>query len=605
MFTAKYAMNEDDLRGFIQFIGAETKDKGNEVVFRYCPKCRGSAPKEDEWKFSVNRKTGAFGCFRGSCGYHGHFIELCRDFGYRVQTDEDRDFVDMPQPTHRIIPRESALAYLLSRGIGKETAEKYQVTAFEDKPNILWMPLFDEYGKLVGAKLRKMDYRKGRDKNKEWFTADSKPILFGMNTCSSFDTLIITEGQMDAMSVSEAGFPNAVSVPNGMNGFSWVSYCYDWMMKFKELVVFGDLERGKVSLVDQIALRVPMRIRVVQKEDYLGEKDANDILRAFGVDAVRRAVEGAKEKEISHVKDLADVQYRDLSLLPKIRTGIFDLDRALKGGICFGQVLLLTGNRGEGKSTFASNIFADALDQGYGCFAYSGELPNFHFKSWLNSQLAGNSHMKRRVNEFDEEEWYLDEETDRKISDWYRGRAFIYDQELVAESPDSELDTLTDTIRKTIAQKDVKLILIDNLMTAMDAVETTDGLYMAQGKFVNELKQIAIRYDVAIILIAHPRKAGKDEPNAFDNDRVSGSSDITNRVDIILSYGRSKENEDGDSRLQISKNRLAGTLKLGNDSILLNYSQKTKRVFGVRTLDKHYGWEKVQPVQVDMIDVPF
>lgn len=605
MFTAKYAMNEDDLRGFIQFIGAETKDKGNEVVFRYCPKCQGSAPKDDEWKFSVNRKTGAFGCFRGSCGYHGHFIELCRDFGYRVKTDEDRDFVDMPQPTHRIVPRESALAYLLSRGIGKETAEKYQVTAFEDKPNILWMPLFDEYGKLVGAKLRKMDYRKGRDKNKEWFTADSKPILFGMNTCSNFDTLIITEGQMDAMSVSEAGFQNAVSVPNGMNGFSWVSYCYDWMMKFKELVVFGDLERGKVSLVDQIALRVPMRIRVVQKEDYLGEKDANDILRAFGADAVRRAVDGAKEKEISHVKDLADVQYRDLSLLPKIRTGIFDLDRALKGGICFGQVLLLTGARGEGKSTFASNIFADALDQGYGCFAYSGELPNFHFKSWLNSQLAGNSHMKRRVNEFDEEEWYLDEETDRKISDWYRGRAFIYDQELVAESPDSELDTLTDTIRKTIAQKDVKLILIDNLMTAMDAVETTDGLYMAQGKFVNELKQIAIRYDVAIILIAHPRKAGKDEPNAFDNDRVSGSSDITNRVDIILSYGRSKENEDGDSRLQVSKNRLAGTLKLGNDSILLNYSQKTKRVFGVRTLDKHYGWEKVQPVQVDMIDVPF
>lgn len=605
MFTAKYVMNEDDLRGFIQFIGAETKDKGNEVVFKYCPKCRGSAPKEDEWKFSVNRKTGAFGCFRGSCGYHGHFIELCRDFGYRVQTDEDRDFVDMPQPTHRIVPRESALAYLLSRGIGKETAEKYQVTAFEDKPNILWMPLFDEYGKLVGAKLRKMDYRKGRDKNKEWFTADSKPILFGMNTCSSFDTLIITEGQMDAMSVSEAGFPNAVSVPNGMNGFSWVSYCYDWMMKFKELVVFGDLERGKVSLVDQIALRVPMRIRVVQKEDYLGEKDANDILRAFGADAVRRAVEGAKEKEISHVKDLADVQYRDLSLLPKIRTGIFDLDRALKGGICFGQVLLLTGARGEGKSTFASNIFADALDQGYGCFAYSGELPNFHFKSWLNSQLAGNSHMKRRVNEFDEEEWYLDEETDRKISDWYRGRAFIYDQELVAESPDSELDTLTDTIRKTIAQKDVKLILIDNLMTAMDAVETTDGLYMAQGKFVNELKQIAIRYDVAIILIAHPRKAGKDEPNAFDNDRVSGSSDITNRVDIILSYGRSKDGEDCDSRLQVSKNRLAGTLKLGTDAILLNYSQKTKRVFGVKTLDKHYGWEKVQPAQLDMIDVPF
>ena len=80
----KYVMNADDLTAFAEFIGAETKLKGKDLFFRFCPKCGSSAPKDDEWKFSVNTRTGAFGCLRGSCGYPGHFVELCRDFGYKL-----------------------------------------------------------------------------------------------------------------------------------------------------------------------------------------------------------------------------------------------------------------------------------------------------------------------------------------------------------------------------------------------------------------------------------------------------------------------------------------------------------------------------------------
>jgi twinkle protein len=117
------------------------------------------------------------------------------------------------------------------------------------------------------------------------------------------------------------------------------------------------------------------------------------------------------------------------------------------------------------------------------------------------------------------------------------------------------------------------------------------------------LKKIAVQYDVAIILVAHPRKSGKDEVG-FDNDNVAGSGDITNKVDIVMCYSRAKQGADHDGELVISKNRLAGTLKMGSDSIKLNYSPKTKRVFEVRTLDKHYGWERGY-TEVDEIDVPF
>ena len=142
-------------------------------------------------------------------------------------------------------------------------------------------------------------------------------------------------------------------------------------------------------------------------------------------------------------------------------------------------------------------------------------------------------------------------------------------------------------------------------MTAMDMVDEQSNLYLAQSNFVRQLKDIAMTYDIAVILIAHPRKSGKDEKdNDFDNDVVSGSSNITDRVDIVMSYSRAKPDEDFDSLLQIGKNRLSGTLKLGKDGIPLNYSPKTKRVFGVRSLAKHYGWEQ-EPVLVTDIDVPF
>ena len=597
----KYVMSREDLDGFVEFIGAETKTKGKDVFFRFCPKCGSSAPKDDEWKFSVNWKTGAFGCLRGSCGYHGHFVELCRDFGYKLGMEAEQEYKKFPQPPHKIVPRESALAYLKSRGISRETAERYEVTAYEDKPNILFFPFYNEYGKLVFIKYRNMAYRKGMKGSKEWCEEGGQPILFGMKQCTDFGRLVITEGQLDSLSVAEAGIENAVSVPTGMNGFTWLPNCYDWIKRFDRVVVFGDMEKGHMSLLDTLKQRLPNRVCAVRKEDYLGEKDANDILRSFGADAVRKAVENAQDPDVGYVKELADVEDVDLNLLPKVKTGIYDIDSALGGGICFGQVCLLTGKRGNGKSTFMSNVVANALDQDVGVFAYSGELAGYHFKRWLNCQLAGNDAMIEKQNEYGETVYTIDPDVSRQISEWYRGKAFIYDNGYVDDA--DETKALTEIVREVAARRNVKLICIDNLMTAMETVNDQSNLYLAQSNFVGELKKIAVMYDVAIILVAHPRKHGKDD-TGFDNDDVSGSSDITNKVDIVMCYNRAKEGADHDCELEISKNRLAGTLRMGASKISLNYSAKTKRVTGLRELNRRYGWEK-KPVRVDDIDVPF
>ena len=98
----------------------------------------------------------------------------------------------------------------------------------------------------------------------------------------------------------------------------------------------------------------------------------------------------------------------------------------------------------------------------------------------------------------------------------------------------------------------MKLVCIDNLITAMDAVTQNDNLYLAQSNFVGTLKKIAMRYDVAILLVAHPRKTR----DGFSNDDVSGSSDITNKADVVLSYERI-EHDDYESKLLITITRRA------------------------------------------------
>lgn len=599
----KYIMSMDDLTAFAEFIGAETKVKGKDVFFRYCPRCGSSAPKDDEWKFSVNWKTGAFGCLRGSCGYHGHFVELCRDYGFKLGMDAEQQYTQIPQPKEKIVPAESALAFLNGRGISRETAERYEITVSAKQPNVLIFPFFNEYGKLEFLKYRDMTYRKGKKRSKEWCVEGGKPILFGMKQCISYDRLVITEGQMDSLSVAEAGINNAVSVPMGMNGFTWLPNCFDWLKKFDCVVVFGDLEKGHMSLLDTLKQRLHNRVLAVRKEDYLGEKDANDILRSFGAEAVRTAVENAQEPDIGYVKELADVEDVDLNKLPKVKTGYYEIDSALGGGICFGQVCLLSGERGKGKSTFMSNIIANALDQDFGTFAYSGELAGYHFKRWLNMQLAGNEHMVEEKNKFGDTVYTIEPEVSKKISEWYRGKAYIYDNEFI--EGDDEMTSLTEIVREVASRRNVKLICIDNLMTAMDAVTEQSNLYLAQSNFVGALKKIAVRYDVAIILVAHLRKKGRNDIGDVDNDDVAGSGDITNKVDIVMNYDRAGEDTDHDGELTISKNRLAGTLRKGKNKILLNYSAKTKRVTDIRALNKRYGWEKQGTDVTAEIDVPF
>lgn len=566
-----YQPTREDILRFASFTGIRHKVKRDEVTFEYCPYCRSNS--KDKETFSINLNTGKFHCFRASCGVSGNMITLSKDFNFEISEDVDRyinrNYFDnrfRQFKTEHIESKDPAIKYLKDRGISSNICKKYEITTKADDENVLVFPFKDPEGEMRFIKYRNMSYEKGISTgSKEWCEADCMPILFGMAQCNLDNkTLIITEGQIDSLSVAEVGFDNAVSVPTGAQGTTWIPHCYDWMLNnFKEIIVFGDYENNMITLSDMIGNRFKrsMNVRVVRKEDYQGCKDANELLNTKGKQAVADAVNNAQAILNSRVKDMADVKYVDLSKKPKVKTLYSKLDELLKGGMMMGQVVLVTGKRGNGKSTFASQLVCSALSQNYNCFMYSGELPDYWVKSWIDGQIYGNQNLTNSQI--------------KECEDWYRGRLFLYSNEII---DNDETEDLLAALTDTIIKKDIKFAVLDNLMTALDA-GTNELLYRKQSEFVGKLAKIAKAYEMVIVLVAHPRKSKAE----FDNDDVSGSADITNRVDVVMSYDKDPQRGDNIRVLKVTKNRISGKL----DSYTMYYSDQSKRISDIENV---FGW---------------
>ena len=577
-----YAFKQQDAFDFANYIGAKTFVKGDELFFKECCYCHGRG-KANEKSFSINLRTGQFKCFRESCGMTGNMVILAKDFDFSLgmQVDEyykpRKQYRTFPKPKEPIKPKPEAIQYLESRGISERVANEYQITVQNEHPNILVFPFLDGQGNLVSVKYRKTDYDKAKDNNKEWFEKNTKPILFGMYQCDINRlnrVMILTEGQIDSLSVAEAGIPNAVSVPTGAKGFTWIPYCWDWIHKnFSAIIVFGDYEKGHMSLLDDIKLRFKtLKIKHVRHEDYKDCKDANEILQKYGKEQIKACIDNAELVPVSDVVNLADVEDVDIFKLEKLKTGISQLDRLLYGGLPFGGVHLITGKAGHGKSTLASQIVVNAREQGYKCFCYSGELPNYLFKAWMSFQVAG-QHCFEYQNEWGDRNYNISATNKQIISDWYRDYIWLYDASML---DDVEHVGLVKTAEKMILQYGCKVILLDNLMTALD-LEDVSGYdkYDKQSMFVKKLAQLARQYNVLILLVAHKRK---NNFSANINDEVAGSSDVTNLGMITLSYEKG-DDMDADSRLlKISKNRLFG--KTNTAGWELFYDERSKRIFG-------------------------
>ena len=590
-----YNFSPDDAQRFAIEVGIKTRTRGKELQFLTCPYCRAS----DKYTFSISLRDGTHNCKRASCGRHGNMITLAQDFGFSLGNDADeyysqkkryRSLSNYPRPE----TRPKAIEYLNGRGISREIVERYSITTKEDNEEILAFPFYDEKGKLQFVKYRNTGWKDKSSGSKEWCLSKCKPILFGMDRCNfNNPVLIMTEGQIDSLSVAECGIENAVSVPTGAKGFTWVPYCWNFLCRFHTLIVFGDHENEHITLLDEMARRFPGTIKHVQPDDYLDCKDANEILQKHGRAAIVRAIEQAVPIENPRIKRLSEVERKDMTKLKTINSGIRKLDQMI-GGFHLGQLVILTGERGLGKSTLASQFCVQAVQQKKTVFLYSGELMDWYVQDWFDRQAAGPQHIEKIVAENGSENFLVRSDSAEKIHEWYDELCFVYDNQIINNDCEEDEELLT-TVETAIKQYGCDVILLDNLMTAIEDDMSAD-LYRQQSVFVRKLAWLAKKYEILIILIVHPRKAnGMAERR---NDDVAGSSNITNLADVVLWYEKpdskneDDQQDDGMRMLKVTKNRLNGKVTKGG--IQLWFDEASKRISereGV--FSGRYGWESL------------
>ena len=581
-----YEFEEQDAFRFAQEQGISARRQGDELVFKYCPYCK-RTEKGNQSTFAINLKTGQFKCLRASCSVRGNMITIARDFDFELSNSDANEYYGIGRNRRRFRKltnkhpetRPFAVEYMAGRGISEEVTKKYNITDRTDRTGVIVFPFFDENNKLQFIKYRNTDPEAVEKYGKEYSEKDCRPILFGMNHCDPKEkTLVLTEGQIDSLSVATAGIPNAVSVPTGANGFTWVPYCWDFLMQFKTLIVFGDHEHGHITLLKEMTKRFRGAIKHIREEDYQECKDANELLQSKGADAVRKAIENAVPIRIADIIDLAEVEQKAPELKPQIPTGFNQLNRII-GGFFGGQLGVLTGLRGTGKSTLASQMVINAVVNGWNAFYYSGELANSDVREWLELQIAGadrtttyviNSKVFHKIRP----------EYSEAAANWYRGKIYTKDEIDYQRTEEDEIDRgIVEIIEDAINKFDCRFIVIDNLMTAITDNLDTDK-YREQGVFMKSLTRLAQKYQVFILLVAHPRKVGG---RGIANDDVAGTGDITNLASVVLGYTRPAL-EEGENpfenakrrKLTVLKNRLTGDID--EDGIELYYDAASKRI---------------------------
>ena len=560
------------------------KPHGDELIPDFCPFCNGGSHGQDKKTFAVSLDRGVYVCKRGSCGKRGTLQMLAEFFHETVhvsgqKTDRSsagsRNFV---LPSVKMLPpTEKIYQYFETRQISRKTVDFFKIGS-DEKGNIVFP--FYVNGENVFVKFRKPEKHRPEDKSpKEWREPGTKPVLFGMDMCVFSRPLVITEGQCDAMALYEAGIDNVVSVPSGCEDFSWIENCYDWLEKFKTIILFGDNDEPGQKMIKTLCKRLDeSRCRIV--EDYPeyspGKfcKDANEILARCGEFPLIDMVENAKEVPVKGIIDLGDYPPEDPTLVPRIRTNIPKLDE-LTGGLLEGGITVIVGKAGSGKSCLSNTITLNALEQGYTVCVYTGEFRTSRYQYWINLQAAGSDYITLKYDPIKNKKVPVIPYTVQdRIMKWYKGRLLLYDNEELFDG--DQADAVLKVFTAAVRRYDAKLLICDNLMTMTSDQEDETS---AQRILANKLKRFANKYGVAILLVAHARKTKAGEK--LNADDLSGSSATNNLADMTLAV------EPG--RITLLKNRDEGIMQ----AIEFCYCPDSKRIYQADAGDKmKLSWDK-------------
>lgn len=421
-----------------------------------------------------------------------------------------------PNPIVTVVREESpVIAYLKGRGISLETQRRFRIS--EKGENIIF-PFYSSEGDLTLAKWRSVV-----DKKKTGVTKDCRPILFGWQAVSpKTRSIVICEGEIDAMSFLEYGV-EALSVPfGGGTGAkqAWIEHEFDNLQRFDEVILALDMDEVGQKAAAEIVERIGRhRCRVAE----LPCKDINECLTT-GVErsVIREAIQNARSQdpaELRNAKEFMDDILREFN--PSAEEAGFDLLWQRDKTIQFrpGEVTLLAGVNGHGKSEGMGHILLEAISQGEkGCVASLEFKP----QRWLKRLVLQASGLGNPTDN------YI-----RKIVSWMSPSVWVFDVATVAKT-----DTLLEVFSYARRKYGISVFVIDNL-SKLD-IDLDD--YNGQREFMDRLTDFAKQHNVHVFLVTHVRK-GEDDSKPTGKMDIKGSGALTDLADTVIIWWRNRKKE--------------------------------------------------------------
>lgn len=434
---------------------------------------------------------------------------------------------------------ETARAWLQERAIDPEMAEAFEISSVRRNDGGEWLAFpYSREGKTVTRKYRRIDEK-----------AFSQDAGAPFKLCWNEDALvldgpvILTEGEMDALALLQCGYERVLSLPDGApakevvddDSDKW-SYIPDLLKRIgdeREIIIAADGDQNGANLLGYISKRLgKARCKYLRYPD--GTKDANDVLRKQGADALKSLVETAPWVSVSGVVKLKDMPPVKEQPVYKATLGGKESEFDNHVSIMRGHVSVWTGVPNHGKSKLVNAVCMELLRHhkwkfGVGCFE---DDPQLDYRRDVATYIAN-----KPAAELNDEDW---SKADAKIDEHF---AFFVEEELGERMT---LDWLLEKMEVAVVRYGVDMIVIDPWSKLDHTRNRQESENDYIGRALNDLKRFARSFDVHIAIVAHPRKVEKKAdgtyqcPGGYD---ISGSAHWNNMVDLGVTAYRAQDTD--------------------------------------------------------------